>query len=95
MRRLLYASCAALVITGAAFAAAPKPQKALILIPGQAIGYGGMTCTAYKGTTPTNANMVCVRNDLKGYGVIISQETIIVAKQQGTKFNVVFRGKNT
>ena len=94
MRRLLITTCAAFVITGAAFAAAP-PQKALILIPGQAIGYGGMTCTAYKGTTPTNANMVCVRNDLKGYGVIISQETIIVAKQQGTKFNVVFRGKNT
>jgi hypothetical protein len=39
---------------------------------GMAITYGGMTCTAYSGHT-TNANPVCVRNNLKGYGVVIRQ----------------------
>lgn len=84
-----------LAVIGAATAdAGTKPGTAIQLRPGMAIGYSGMTCTAYKGTTPTNANLVCVRNDLKGYGVIISQGGIVVAKQTGTKFVVVFKGKN-
>lgn len=92
--RLLIASISALVLAGTAVAGKPE-IRAITLLPGQAVIFGGMTCTAYNGTTPTNANMVCVRNDLKGYGVIISQQAVIVAKQQGTKFAVVFKGKNS
>lgn len=89
----------ALVIAAAVFSAAgiatagPQPT-AVVMKAGQAITYGGMTCTAYTGTRPSNANLVCVRNNLHGYGVVISQESVIVAKQDGTKFSVVFKGKN-
>ena len=89
--KFLIATCACLTLAGAAVAA-PSPKRALILSAGQAVIYGGMTCTTYTGKVP---NMVCVRNDLKGYGVVISQQQIIVAKQEGTKFAVVFRGKNS
>lgn len=91
--KLLVAALAALVLAGVA--AGSKPIQAITLIPGQAVIYGGMTCTAYTGTTKLNANMVCVRNDLKGYGVVISQQAVIVAKQNGSKFTVVFKGKNS
>lgn len=92
--RIALAAIVVAVISAATASAGTKPSTAFVLKPGQAIAYGGMTCTAYAGTTPTNANMVCVRNDLKGYGVIISQGGIVVAKQVGSKFNIVFRGKN-
>jgi hypothetical protein len=84
----------AVAVIGAANAGAadkPKANTAFVLQPGMAVVYGGMTCTAYTGAVP---NMVCVRNDLKGYGVIISQQSVIVAKQVGSKFNIVFKGKN-
>jgi hypothetical protein len=92
--RILLVAIIIVVISAATASAGTKPSTAIVLKPGDAISYGGMTCTAYKGSTPTNADMVCVRNDLKGYGVIISQGGIVVAKQVGTKFNIVFRGKN-
>lgn len=95
MRVALAAFLALAVGAASAADAGTKPgSTAIQLRPGMAIGYSGMTCTAYKGTIPTNANLVCVRNDLKGYGVIISQGGIVVAKQTGTKFVVVFKGKN-
>lgn len=69
--------------------------KAVVLKPQQAVTYGGLTCTAYSGTTATNANLVCVRNNLRGYGVIISQDTVVVARKTGAKVHVVFKTANT
>lgn len=68
--------------------------KARPLLAGQAVSFSGLTCTAYNGTTPTNANIVCVRNNLKGLGVIVSQDLVVIAKQQGTGIKVVFRKAN-
>jgi hypothetical protein len=83
------------VPAGAAVAAVtakgPVAQK---LGPGQAVTYGGVTCTTYAGTTATNANIVCVRNNLKGYGVVVSQDTVVVAKQVNGKVVVAFRKPN-
>lgn len=96
MRGFVTAIAVALGVTGVALAAPPTTAtKAAVLTPGMAVTYGGMTCTAYSGTTATNANLVCVRNNLKGYGVVISQDSVIVAKQVGTKFSVVFKRKNS
>ena len=69
-------------------------QQAIVLQPGQAVRFAGLTCTAYAGTTPTNANLVCVRNNLAGFGVVVSQQTIVVAKRTGTKLKVVFKTNN-
>ena len=68
--------------------------KALQLQPGQAVTFGGLTCTPYKGTTATNANVVCVRNNLKGYGVVVSQDTVVVARRVSGKVKVVFQKPN-
>jgi len=85
---------AALVVAGVAYAASAGSVKSILLTPGMAIGYAGLTCTAYAGTTPTNANLVCVRNNLLGYGVVVSQATVIVAKSKGGKIQVVFKKPN-
>lgn len=61
--------------------AAADPPQAFVLRAGQAIKYAGMTCTAYAGATAATSNIVCVRNDLKGYGVVVSQSYVVVAKQ--------------
>jgi hypothetical protein len=68
--------------------------NAIVLRPGQAITYAGLTCTTYRGTTPTNANIVCVRNNLAGFGVVVSQQQIIIAKKAGSDVKVVFKTQN-
>jgi hypothetical protein len=97
MKRILVTIGAALVLGAASVALGAIRQghvNAIVLKPGQAVTYAGVTCTTYSGTTPTNANIVCVRNNLAGFGVVVSQQTIIVAKTAGSKVNVVFRTKN-
>ena len=68
--------------------------KAVVLLPGMAVNYAGLTCTAYAGSTPLNADLVCVRNNLLGYGVVVSQAQIIVAKSVAGKIKVFFRHPN-
>ena len=87
------------VVGSAGFAvAANGPVKAIVLKNQQGATWGGITCTAYAGTTATNSNMVCVRNDLKGYGVIVSQSAVVVARRVRTgstyKIKTVFTSKN-
>jgi hypothetical protein len=97
MRRIL-ALTGAVTLLGATSVALgalrQSPAKAIVLAPGQAITYAGLTCTTYPGTMPSNANIVCVRNNLAGFGVVVSQETIIVAKKAGSVVRVVFKTKN-
>lgn len=86
---------AALVMaTGVALASSSGGARSITLSPGMAVGYAGLTCTAYAGTTATNANLVCVRNNLAGFGVIVSQAQIIVAKSVKGKIQVFFRKAN-
>jgi hypothetical protein len=86
---------AALVMaTGVALAASTGGSRSVSLTPGMAVGYAGLTCTAYAGTTALNANLVCVRNNLAGYGVIVSQAQVIVAKSVKGKIQVFFRKPN-
>jgi hypothetical protein len=97
MKRTLALATASAVLgaTGVALAANDQSRlNAIVLRPGQAVDYGGLTCTAYAGTTATNADLVCVRNDLHGFGVIVSQQSIIIAKRSGSSTQVVFRTKN-
>jgi hypothetical protein len=97
MKRILavIGAVVVLVAASAAFGAMRQAHtKAIVLQPGQAVTYAGLTCTTYRGTTPTNANIVCVRNNLAGFGVVVSQQTIIVAKKAGTGTKVVFKTKN-
>jgi hypothetical protein len=98
MRRLLagFAAGALLATTGTVWAASSvHHNNAYTLLPGQAVTYAGLTCTAYKGTTAANANIVCLRSNLVGYGVVVSQAAVVVAKQQkGGKIHVVFKVKN-
>jgi len=97
-RRVVAATAVAVgaVCAGGAVAAvsANKPPTAIKLSSGQAVTFGGITCTAYDGTTATNANIVCVRNNLKGYGVVVSQDMVIVAKKTGAKVVVAFKQAN-
>lgn len=79
---------------GAVAAVRENPPTATKLNSGQAVTFGGITCTAYNGTTATNANIVCVRNNLKGYGVVVSQDLVIVAKKSGAKVIVAFKKPN-
>jgi hypothetical protein len=87
------AGVAALATAGAVWAAG-GPTKAYTLKPNQAITYAGLTCTAYKGTTATNASIVCVRNNLAGYGVVVSQDAVVVAKRVDGKMKVIYKSKN-
>ena len=86
---------AALGATGAAFGSQDRSSVTIQLHPGGAFIYAGVTCTAYPGTTATNADLVCVRNDLRGYGVIMSQDQILIAKKVNGKIVVAFRKPNT
>ncbi len=97
MRRLSVLVALFAVLGGASvgFAGTGQSQlKAIVLQPGQAVRFAGLTCTAYAGTTPTNANLVCVRNNLAGFGVVVSQQSIVVAKRAGSKLKVVFKTNN-
>ena len=97
MMRLLAALVAGIVLGTAGIAGAVtggSKGKALRLQPGQVITYGGLTCTAYKGTTATNANVVCIRNNLKRYGVVVSQYAVVVARRVSGKVTVVFQKPN-
>lgn len=81
---------------GGAYAAVhtAKPPTAVKLTAGQAISYAGITCTTYAGTTVANSNIVCVRDNLKGYGVVVSQNQVIVARQVKSKVVVAFKEAN-
>jgi hypothetical protein len=83
------------VYAGNAYAnrAAP-PAKAVSLSAGQAVHYAGLTCTTYAGTTAMNADIVCVRDNLRGFGVVVSQQTVVIAKRSGGKVKVVFKAAN-
>jgi hypothetical protein len=96
MKRTIAVAGAAAVlgVAGGALAANTPHLSAVVLKPGQAVYYSGLTCTAYAAKTAANANLVCVRNDLKGFGVIVSQSSVIVAKQTGSHITVVFKTKN-
>lgn len=98
MRRWLITALVvlALGVTGGAYAAvhATKPPTATKLTAGQAISYAGITCTTYAGTTAANSNIVCVRDNLKGYGVVVSQNVVIVARQVKHKVVVAFKKAN-
>lgn len=97
MKRTLAAAgaAAALGATSGAYAATRQQHlDAIVLQPGQAVSYSGLTCTAYAGTSPANANLVCVRNNLLGFGVVVSQQQIVVAKKTGSSVKVVFKTKN-
>jgi hypothetical protein len=84
-----------LASTGTAVAAVRHTDAtARPLAAGEAVTYAGLTCTAYAGTTATNANLVCVRSNLKGVGVVVSQEVVIVAKQTGSQVKVIYKVKN-
>jgi hypothetical protein len=67
--------------------------KSITLSPGMAVGYAGLTCTAYMGTTASNANLVCVRNDLQGFGVVVSKAQVLVAQTVNGKIVVLFKRK--
>jgi hypothetical protein len=97
IRTIAAAGVAALAASGGAALAATHAgsPSATALTDGQAVTFGGITCTAYAGTTATNANIVCVRNNLKGYGVVVSQDTVIVAKQVKGKVVVAFKKPNS
>lgn len=80
---------------GAAGAAAGGGSgNALVLNDNQAVTHAGITCTAYAGSRPTNANLVCVRNNLKGYGVILSQENVTIARRVKGKVKIIFTRPN-
>jgi hypothetical protein len=84
-----------LASTGTVRAALDGPKdKAYGLVPGQAVTFAGLTCTAYKGTSPTNSNLVCVRNNLVGYGVVVSQAAVVVAKRVNGNVKIVFKAAN-
>jgi hypothetical protein len=95
LRLTAVVGAAALAVAAEAFSATSGGVKAITLIPGQAVGYAGLTCTAYAGTTPINGNLVCVRNNLVGFGVVVSQGQVIVAKSVHGKIHVFFKHTNT
>ncbi|HVU79160.1 MAG TPA: hypothetical protein VHC67_16405 [Gaiellaceae bacterium] len=97
MARLFAGLVAGIVLAtvGTVDASVSAPRgKAYTLLPGQAVTYAGLTCTAYKGTTAANANIVCLRTNLVGYGVVVSQSAVVVAKKTNGKIHVVFKTKN-
>jgi hypothetical protein len=97
MKRTIAVASTCAVLGGASVGLAATRQsasKAIVLLPGQSITYSGLTCTTYPASTPSKANIVCVRNNLAGFGVVVSQQSIIVAKQTGAKVEVVFKTRN-
>jgi hypothetical protein len=97
MKRILATGGAVMVLGAGSVALGAirgNGTKAIVLKPGQAITYAGLTCTTYAGTVPANANIVCVRNNLAGFGVVVSKQSIIIAKKAGSGVKVVFKTKN-
>jgi len=94
VRFLTLIGAAALGAAGGAFASSGTTVKSIALTPGMAVGYAGLTCTAYPGSSATNADLVCVRNNLLGFGVVVSQDQVIVAKSIKGKIQVFFRHAN-
>jgi hypothetical protein len=97
MRKIFAGLVAGVVLasTGTVGAAPAGPtSKAYGLLPGQAVTFAGLTCTAYKGTTPSNSNLVCVRNNLVGYGVVVSQSAVVVAKRINGNVKIFFKAAN-
>jgi hypothetical protein len=93
--RVITLLCAAtLGAAGGAFASSGGTVKAISLTPGMAVGYAGLTCTAYAGSSAATSNLVCVRNNLLGFGVVVSQTQVIIAKTVHGKVKVVFRHAN-
>lgn len=84
---------AATIASAAALAATPG-KRATVLSDRQAVTHGGITCTAYGAASAASANLVCVKNTLKGYGVIVSSKSIIVAKIAKGKLTVIFQHAN-
>jgi hypothetical protein len=96
LRILTLVGAVALGAAGGAIAANQGGgTRSIQLTPGTAVGYAGLTCTAYAGTTATNADLVCVRNNLLGFGVVVSQAQVIVAKSNHGKIKVYFRHSNS
>ena len=98
MRKLITGLVAGLILgtTGVGIAATQASHdKAYTLLAGQAVTFGGMTCTAYKGTTATNSNIVCVKNNLKGYGVVVSQDQIVIAKRVNGEIKIIWKKANS
>jgi hypothetical protein len=87
------AAVAAAAAAGGAIAA--SHGNAIVLSDKQAVTHGGITCTAYRDNGAKDANLVCIRNNLRGYGVIVSATQIVVAKElkQG-KIRIVFQRAN-
>lgn len=97
MRKLVAGLVAgALMGSGGAVWAATggAPGSAVTLAPNQAVTYAGLTCTAYRGTTATNASIVCVRDNLRGYGIVVSQDSVVVAKRVNGTVKVLFKSRN-
>jgi hypothetical protein len=96
LRRARQAAVVAAVAAAAAAggAVAAGHGNAIVLGDKQAVTHGGITCTAYKDTSAPDANLVCIRNNLRGYGVIVSATKIVVAKEQKGKIQVVFQRAN-
>jgi hypothetical protein len=97
MRKVLIGLVAGLLLasSGVIWAATSNGKgTSYTLLPGQSVTYAGLTCTAYKGTNATNNNIVCVRNTLQGFGVVVSQAAVVVAKRQGGKVKVYFKAAN-
>jgi hypothetical protein len=94
LRLLTFIAAAGLGAAGGAFASSGSTVKSIALTPGGAVGYAGLTCTAYAGTTALNADLVCVRNNLTGFGVVVSQAQVIVAKSVKGKIQVFFKHVN-
>lgn len=97
MKRVLAGLAAGIVVGSAGVAGATLTRsstKAIPLTPGQAVSYSGLTCTAYGGATLADADIVCVRDNLKGFGVVVSQSEVVVAKRVSGKIRVFFRHAN-
>jgi hypothetical protein len=93
-KRGLVAVVVGMALGSSGLALAEGPLKAVVLQDNQAATFSGITCTAYSGASPTSSNIVCVRNDLKGYGVVVSQDRVVIAKRVKGKVKVVFTTKN-
>jgi hypothetical protein len=94
MRTTVAAFVAGAVIGGAGIAGAAVADKAIVLTDHQAVSHDGITCTAYDGKTAFTGNLVCVRNDLKGYGVVISRTNVTIARSVKGTVKVIFTRKN-
>jgi hypothetical protein len=97
MRKLLAGLVAGLVLGNVGTVGATlhgQRANGYTILPGQSVTFAGLTCTAYKGTNATNSNLVCVRQNLVGYGVVVSQSAVVVAKRVNGKVKIYFKAAN-